>query len=247
MTTLSSLKIVSLFPGKSLWGAFLVSFLWHLLCIRTITIIPLQPAVQFPRFSEVAFLGSILREPDFEIQLSKLPFSRRPEEVTRPYLQRSGRLLDASLVTPGRWVASTYQTPLSLAEGLPLYQKLFLRQKATPRFSTGPSETPLDQGVFRFEGPGSQRTLYYRPKRPQLPRWIDPREVRAELKFKFWISPEGKVRSVEKLISSGNPKVDMIGIRYLRRWQFSPKRGDSEWAVVSFPLKVPSDGKKGRP
>ena len=45
---------------------------------------------------------------------------------------------------------------------------------------------------FRLEGPARERPLYYRPERPQLPRWVDLKEIRTDLQFKFWISREGR-------------------------------------------------------
>ena len=224
----------------------LISTAWHVVCIHAITIISFQPHVQFPRFSEISFVGAILKEPDFEVQLSEPSFSRRPEEVIEPFLERSGRLFSTPVTTPGFWSASMVNVA-SVEGALPLSEGVFLRQKSSPLFSPEYFELPQEKETFRLEGPARERPLYYRPERPQLPRWIDPKEIRTDLQFRFWISREGRVESIEKLISSGDPTVDLIGMRYLRRWQFGPREEGIEWGIVSFSLQVTPDTEKRTP
>ena len=223
-----------------------ISILWHAVCIHAITIVSFQPHVQFPKFSEISFVGSILKEPDFEVQLSEPPFSRRPEEVIEPFLERSGRLMSTPVTTPGFWSASVVNVA-SVEGTLPLSEGVFLRQKSSPLFSPEYFQLPQEKEAFRLEGPARERPLYYRPERPQLPRWIVFKGIRTDLQFKFWISREGRVESVEKLISSGDPTVDLIGMRYLRRWQFSPKEEGVDWGTVSFSLRLPSAQEKRTP
>ena len=232
MKSVSLSKTVGAFPGKELGVALFVSVLWHLVCIFSITIVSLPPRVKFPRFSEVSFVGAMLSEPDFEIHLSQLPFSRRPNEVTQPFLERSGRLVGNPLPNPAFWTSSRASAT-----------ELFLHERSLPLFFPEYFELPREKEGFVLEGPARQRVLYYRPERPRLPRWADPREIRTDLQFKFWISPEGKTESVETLVSSGDPTVDLIGMRYLRQWRFNPKREGTEWGTVSFSLPPPEAGK----
>lgn len=219
--------------------SLLLSALWHLFCFSSVTIVSLPPSVRFPRFSEVVFVGSILTEPDFEVRASELSFGRRPEEVVEPFLQRRGRLIDASLTAPSRWGRERAEA-VPLEETLRLPQELFLHQKASPLFSPELFDLPHEKEAFHLEGPAAHRALYYRPPQPQLPRWVDVREIRTGLQFKFWISPKGRVASIEKLISSGDPAIDLIGMRYLRKWQFSPKE-KADWGTVGFSLKTPEE------
>ena len=95
--------------------------------------------------------------------------------------------------------------------------------------------------MFILEGPARQRVLYYRPERPPLPRWVDLKKVKTDLQFKFWITPEGKTESIETTVSSGDSEIDLIGVRYLRRWQFNPKPEGRDWGVVSLSLAPPPD------
>ena len=230
-----ALKPLRTFPGKELGIALFVSALWHLACISSVTIVSLPPRVKFPRFSQISFVGSILNEPDFEIRLSQLPFTRRPNEVIQPFLQRSGRLVSAPLTTPGFWMVPGGNIA-SAAETFRLSEDLFLAQRADPLFSPEHLALPQEKEALVLEGPAHQRVLYYRPDRPPLPRWVDLKKVKTDLRFKFWITPDGKTESIETVVSSGDPEVDLIGVRYLRRWRFNPKQEGREWGVVSFSL-----------
>ena len=239
MKSAVALKPFGMFPGKELGIALFVSALWHLVCIFSITIVSFPREVKFPSFSQISFVGSVLSEPDFEIRLSQLPFTRRPDEVIQPFLQRSGRLMSAPLTTPGFWTASGGS--VGSVEETRLSEDLFLAQRPDPLFFPEHFELPQEKEAFVLEGPARQRILYYRPERPQLPRWVDLKKVKAQLRFKFWITPQGKTESIETLVSSGDPQVDLIGVRYLRRWRFNPRPEGREWGTVSFPLRFPPD------
>jgi len=76
---------------------------------------------------------------------------------------------------------------------------------------------------------------------------VDLQKIRADLQFKFWVTSEGKVVSLEILMSSGDPTVDLIGMRYLRQWQFSPKEEETEWGIASFSLAGPPGSGKETP
>ena len=241
MKSAVALKSFGMFPGKELGIALFLSALWHLVCISSIVIVSFPPQVRFPHFSQISFVGSVLSEPDFEIRLSQLPFTRRPDQVIQPFLQRNGRLMSAPLTTPAFW--TTPGSIGSVEETLRLSEDVFLAQRPGPLFFPEHFELPQEKEAFVLEGPARQRVLYYRPERPQLPRWVDLKKVKADLRFKFWMTPQGKTESIETLISSGDPEVDLIGVRYLRRWRFNPRQEGREWGIVSFSLPSPDPGR----
>jgi TonB family protein len=63
-----------------------------------------------------------------------------------------------------------------------------------------------------------------------------------EVGLKFWVSPEGKVESVERVASSGHPTVDIVAMRYLKGWQFVPVKAgedyEKQWGAVKLSLKL---------
>lgn len=214
--------------------ACLISVVWHFFWISSITIVSLPAKVQLPRFSEISFLGSLLDEPSFEVHVT-----HKPMVHSQPLLMQRG--MNRSLFQE---FPRGFTDPFKIA--LPYSKKVMgsaeeylgLKKKnpslLVPEKGRSKKERPL------LEGPVALRTLYYFPALPELPKWVDPKEVRSNLELRFWVSPEGKVISVDKMTSSGDPTVDLIGMRYLRRWQFNPKRtAGEEWGTVTLRFTVP--------
>ena len=105
-------------------------------------------------------------------------------------------------------------------------------------YKTYPSETA---------GPARFREVIYKPELPAYLRWDEGLGVDLDrlgnifsIELKFWVSPEGKVESIERLSSSGHPTVDLVGMRYLKGWQFAPhKEGQGpvkagQWGIVKL-------------
>ena len=102
----------------------------------------------------------------------------------------------------------------------------------------------------QIKGPVRFREIIYKPELPTYLRWdeelgvdLDRLGESFEMELKFWVSVEGKVELVERVSSSGHPTVDLVGIRYLKGWQFAPLAAgssrDEQWGIVTlnFSLK----------
>ncbi|KPK38421.1 MAG: hypothetical protein AMJ78_10030 [Omnitrophica WOR_2 bacterium SM23_29] len=98
---------------------------------------------------------------------------------------------------------------------------------------------------LQVKGPVRFREVVYRPKLPNYLRWdeelgvdLDRLGDSFEMELKFWVSPEGRVEFVERVSSSGHPTVDLVGIRYLKGWQFAPlvvgESKDEQWGIVKL-------------
>lgn len=214
--------------------AFFLSTLWHLFWMSSITIVSLPQPLQYPRFSGISFLGALLDEPSFEVHVTQKPFLHTQAALPQRGIGRAGLyefpgrtpdLLKADFhFSEKAWDISTEFLGFKKKNPLVLSRKEELEK----------TEAPL------LEGPAALRVLYYQPQIPELPKWIDPREVRSSLELRFWISPRGKVVSVEKFTSTGDPTLDLIGMRHLRRWQFNPKPTDrEEWGTVTLHFSLP--------
>lgn len=216
-------------------SAICLSALWHLFWFSSITVVSLPTKVQYPRFADISFLGSLLDEPSFEVHVAqKLP-SRGPSVV---FSQRTVEHLPFQPFSEEKEALLRIRLPDSKRGwGIP-GEFLGLKKRDPSAFVK--RESLAEQDLPPLEGPLVSRILYYRPSLPKLPRWIDPPKGTTHLKLRFWVSPQGKVVHVERMTSSGDPTLDTIGIRYLRRWQFNPKRiQEEEWGMVTlrFPLE----------
>jgi len=203
-------------------AAIFLSCLWHLFWISSVNIVSLPTKVHYPRFANVSFVGSLLDEPSFEVHLFQGPLFREQSMLfqkkihhlpLRSFPETTSDLLKVVLPytrtswgIPGEWLGLKKKNPVS-----------FLKENERVKTES-----------LKLEGPAASRVLYYRPPDPKLPRWIDPHETGSNLKLRFWVSPRGKVVGIEKVTSSGEPMLDMIGMRYLRRWQFNPKTTEQE-------------------
>lgn len=223
---------VGRFRGISFGGALCLSVLWHLFWFSSVKIVSFPAKVNYPRFSDISFLGALLDEPNFEVHVTAKPLVRvqsvmLQSPVSRFPVQESpeetGDLLKMALLSGTRWNIPT--------------EFLGLQKRNPTTFLTG--EKNVQNDFSSLSGSAASRILYYRPPLPELPKWIDPRDVRSSLELRFWISPRGKVVGIEKVTSSGDPTLDLIGMRYLRRWQFNPKTTDQEelgMVTLHFPL-----------
>ena len=225
------IKLRKISFGKALF----LSVLWHLFWISSITIVSLPAKVQYPRFSSISFLGPLLDEPNFEVHVSQKPplrgeTMRVQERVNRSPFQEFPEetvdLLKIDLSDPER--------------SLTLPNELLGLEKRNPTSSLK-EEGRLKKEIPLLSGPAASRILYYQPSLPELPKWLDSQEVRSSFELRFWVTPRGKVVGIEKVTSSGDPTLDLIGMRYLRRWQFNPKVTEQEeWGVVTLHFPISS-------
>jgi TonB family protein len=70
-------------------------------------------------------------------------------------------------------------------------------------------------------GPIAEREVIYKPRKPQLPSWVTS-SVPFTLELEFLVSAQGEVKKVVPVVSSGDPEVDLLGVRYLKSWKFVP-------------------------
>jgi|GEM_PF-2634440 len=215
--------------------ALFFSVLWHLFWISSVTIVSLPAKVQYPRFSSISFLGPLLDEPNFEVHVSQKPPLRGEMRMAQERVNRSP-FRGFPEETVGLLKIDLFDSKRSLT----IPNELFGLEKRNPTFFLKEDER-LKKETPVLNGPAASRILYYQPPLPELPKWLDPREVRSSFELRFWVTPRGKVVGIEKVTSSGDPTVDLIGMRYLRRWQFNPKATEQEeWGMVTLHFPISS-------
>ncbi|MBI4227016.1 MAG: hypothetical protein HY600_01935, partial [Candidatus Omnitrophica bacterium] len=138
----------------------------------------------------------------------------------------------------------------------PLPAHLFHTEQPLPHAITTVQMTPRRaEAPVWIRGPARLRALRRRPPfAPYLQRASLTR-LRAhdmpstvELELKFLLAPDGAVHHVEMLRSTGDPRLDLVGARYLADWQFAPldvktpKTGPDPWGRVTLRLDLEPAG-----
>lgn len=99
-------------------------------------------------------------------------------------------------------------------------QEALLKQSARAE-TTAPKEQDLAAKTLdlstQIEGPVRGRRVVYQPSPPK----VDNIENEVELRFKFWVLPDGTIGEVVPL-KRGDSRLERIAIDYLKRWQFQP-------------------------
>ena len=73
-----------------------------------------------------------------------------------------------------------------------------------------------------IEGELKDRPLLSRPEEPMPPAGSGPSTKNAEATIEFTVDPSGLVNQAQVVVSSGNPELDLLWVRYLKGWQFAP-------------------------
>lgn len=101
----------------------------------------------------------------------------------------------------------------------------------------------------QMKGPVRFREVIYKPELPAYLKWNEELGVDMDrlgnsfgMELKFWVSREGKVGLVERISSSGHTTIDLVGMRYIKGWQFAPASGngsqDEEWGLVRLSFNL---------
>ncbi|HNQ35937.1 MAG TPA: energy transducer TonB [bacterium] len=88
-----------------------------------------------------------------------------------------------------------------------------------------------------LSGPASRRRSVYSPL-PRYPNWARERGVEAYLELKFWVEPNGSVRDVEILKSSGYPDLDLVAVGTIGRWRFEAEPVQANWAILPLRFQL---------
>lgn len=242
--------------GRYIFGlALAASLIWHLFWIFSVKIFLTPSAFNRPS-SDVTFLGAILDE--------KMIFayeSKRPAEVIGGAEIKRPPLLEMTDVFAPR------NTGINYIEGPAFKSKFDMLKEKEIKLATKGELTGIKQIPFKafdkvrisykgyplqIRGPVRFREVVYKPDLPKYLRWdeelgidLDRLGDSFDMELKFWVSPEGKVELVERISSSGHPTVDLVGIRYLKGWQFAPlaagESKEEQWGIVKLNFSLRKD------
>jgi len=230
------------------------SLIWHLFWIFWVTISITPVALSKGLSSNVTFLGAILDEksifaygratgindkavvkhpPSLEIDGVSGTDNLEINYIKRPIFKREFDILEekeSKLATKDEFMGSK-QIPLKP------FDKVKVLYKAYP---------------LEIKGPVRFREVIYKPDLPSYLRWDESLGVDLDrlgdsfnIELKFWVSADGKVELVERISSSGHPTVDLVGIRYLKGWQFAPlpldESKEKQWGIIKLNFSLAKD------
>jgi len=228
-----------MFKDRVFSVSFLVSFLWHAFWIAAVSIITVPTGLKEADYTKVYFLGPILEETAFEMMLdeSKVHVETLYRKPVLP-----GYAFDVEIESPGGELLEGLSAigDILISDFAP---KNVIREDkiASPHFfREGPS---FIEEVSASESPIEGRPVTFRPdKIPAIPAWISEGRGSYKIELEFTVSPEGTVKRIKPVVSSGYPQIDMIGMDYLKKWRFTPKREEGkdldQVGTVEIELKV---------
>lgn len=223
--------------------ALAASLLWHIFLLFSVKVFVGPSAIPVGRYSQISFVGAILEE--------------------KPMIADSGAGVKSIDFGIDRMLMLSETVGGEAERVVPVSEIDALKEMSAAGEVTGEKqipEKPFDMIVVNYktypseiEGPARFREIVYRPELPPYLRWdeslgVDPEILgdSFDIELKFWVSAEGKVESVERVSSSGHPTVDIVGIRYLKGWQFAPlksgAKSEGQWGTVKLKLKLEKAG-----
>lgn len=226
-----------------IFSALAASVLWHFFLLFSVKVFVGGPVVPVERYSQVSFVGAILEE--------------------KPMIADSGPGVKSMGSGIDHMLMLSETVSVEAERVVPLSEIDALKEMSVAGEVTGEKqipEKPFDKIMVNYktypseiEGPARFREVVYRPELPPYLRWDESLGVDVDIlgdsfdiELKFWVSAEGKVESVERLSSSGHPTVDIVGIRYLKGWQFAPlksgAKSERQWGTVKLKLRLEKAG-----
>lgn len=212
-----------MFTNKAFNVAFLISLAWHLLCMSAVSIVVLPGKYKTRELTSVSFLGPILKKTVLEIMLANKPVAvttryQHSLKYTHSFNKKDKLSLEDVTGDEAKKHISTHAIDIiGKVSGMALP-----KDKEIPNMVRGISE---EKTYFRssnkISSPIVKREVIYKPKKPRLPSWIAASPP-FKLELEFSVSAQGEVKEVVPIVSSGDPEVDLLGIRYLKCWRFTP-------------------------
>lgn len=233
--------------------ALAASLVWHLFWIFSVKIFVSAPAVADRSESAVSFIGSILEDsPVLSVKAS----SGTASDAELKRLQGLA-MLSQDLVVERSGLSGNKK--LASVSDFDILKEMDAKSSADTAVGAKQiPEKPFDKVMVSYktytpeiEGPAKFREVIYKPELPAYLRWDEGLGVDLDrlgnifsIELKFLVSPEGKVESIERLSSSGHPTVDLVGMRYLKGWQFAPLKAGEQWGTVKLNFSLSKAGAK---
>ncbi|MBD3380473.1 MAG: hypothetical protein GF408_08450 [Candidatus Omnitrophica bacterium] len=227
--------------SRTLRTAILISVGVHLAGMSAVEIITPEGLERIKPFTQVDFLGPILKKTAFEIMIehSEPGFSTAYGEFSAApaggYLKVATPRRKFSVERyPGYFgispAAGVFDF-LSGSKSLPdmMLSRPMLGEPAVPR--TGPLSG----------GSSAERQVVHRPEQPNLLRGLYGNEAGFAVRFRVLVDRAGNVKMAEPLTTTGFPQLDLKAAEYVKSWIFAPANTTEpgeEWVEVEVLLET---------
>lgn len=201
--------------SRQLCIALLISFLWHLFWMFSVSIVFLPGGFRVRQYSYVDFLGSILRIP--------APLSHKRELAEVP--------AEIDMQGPAPFSERPYIS-------LPLERKIF-NPDTFVDVDTRQVKAFSVEDLVPPQKAAAGREVIFQPPIREYPEWAGSRQFWASsLIFKIYISADGLVQEITNVQGSGNPEIDTALARYVRKWRFAPAfDSGGQWQIIEVDVK----------
>ena len=217
-----------MFRDRSFNICLLVSTAWHLVCMFAVSVEVLPEVPMISTFAEIYFLGPILEKTIFEMLMEDNPKNAETAYMQRhliPKLVHERSALDeldksgtGKSKDHGRIEVKTKRRTFTTS-----LKKILRGSKRIPRYSfSRRMPVKYQDELSRIIGPAASRKIVYKPAFPKIRKRVETKDLSFMAEFELEVTPGGRVTNVEPIISTGYSDLDVLGMRYLRRWSFEP-------------------------
>jgi len=125
------------------------------------------------------------------------------------------------------------------------YTLLHFEKKALAADAFIDVDAPKEKMPFFGQGPvltqerGLKRQILFRPSFPEYPEWQYYQLKGNYAVFEVCVLGDGLVGQVINVTTCGNPEIDAVLGRYLRKWRFAPSSNQKEqWQKIKLALEI---------
>ena len=231
-----------MFTNKIFGIAIVISSVWHLFWISAVEIVVTPTINTSSDYQEVSFLGPILEKTAFDIMSDEYAHYGEARYATssiffldKVHLKAAGPKRDVlNKSVPVRALdrfTFNLQGYINDAKEIPFYMAdekdfILIEEKEMPE----------------VKGPVREREIIYKPDAPLVEAASYGSGEVYSTQVKFAVSHNGIVYRAEPMVSSGHPKIDIIAIRHIREWRFSPlslvERDQNNWGIATVTIKT---------
>ena len=210
------------FRNRSFMLGMAVSLVWHFFWFFAVIIVISPAKKKVPVMPKVISLGRVLDDTIFRTLVETRPqlsetFYRQPSdfsELLQPKAQAIERHSPGDVVSVpfGKKFLNSLRVLVSGGKMSPDYEFI-------SRINIGYTDAPTN-----IDGEAAGRQIVSRPEEPQVLTGLDAVRKKT-IEIRFVVDSAGAVRDAEVTRSCGNPNIEALWLRYLRRWQFAPLEG----------------------
>ncbi|MFH1868770.1 MAG: TonB family protein [Candidatus Omnitrophota bacterium] len=227
--------------------AFVISFLWHMLCFFMVTIIIMPSGSGRERLSGIFFLGSILDDSSFkkEFQIFDYTTQQKRENIFS-LSENMAESREERAYSDDDYFLLVKPYKKSINDILAVEKKL-------PDEKDENIPSAKREGSSGVKGEAEGRLVLFKPPMLEM-KGLSFGEIGKSyaisphrIKLKVVIAADGNVMSAENLETSGYPELDLAAIRYVKKWKFAPLSPDrpqyDQGGMVLLELKPDMDSK----